>query len=296
MAAIAQNLPTQERQPSRLNAFWAKRGGTLLLHLLLIGIGILYIFPFLWMAGSSLKGQGEFFSAGINPLPATPQWQNFLLAWEGANFSRYFFNTVFTTSITTFLVVWLTSMAGYALGRLRMPGKRILLVAIGILFFLPAGYTIVPVIEIVRTLGLMNSYWAIIITATAGGMLFNTFLFIGYMRTVPAELEEAAVIDGATLWQRYLYVIIPLARPMIATVTLFTFMSNWNAFFGPLVFTLGAPELRTLAVGLFAFQGQTSRDWPLICMGATISILPIITVYVLLQRHFIAAFAGAIKS
>lgn len=268
----------------------------LLLHVLLLGLGFIYIFPFLWMAGSALKTQGEFFTAGINPLPAVPQWQNFELAWNGANFSRYFLNTVITTTVTTFFVIWLTSMAGYALGRLHMPGKKFLLVGIGVLFFLPAGYTIIPVIEIVRTLGLMNTLWAIIVTATAGGMLFNTFLFTGYMRTIPSELEEAAIIDGATLWQRYLYVALPLARPMIATVGLFTFMSNWNSFFGPLVFTLGAPELRTLAVGLFAFQGQTSRDWPLLCMGATISILPIIIVYLFLQRFFIEAFAGAVKN
>jgi raffinose/stachyose/melibiose transport system permease protein len=272
------------------------RSGTVLLHLVLILIGAVYIFPFVWMLGSAFKTQGEFFTLGINPFPAQPQWQNFELAWNGANFSRYFLNTVVTTVATTFIVIFLTSMSGYALGRLRMPGKRYLLGAIGILFFLPAGYTIIPVIEIVRTLGLMNSLWAIIITSAAGGMLFNTFLFTGYMRTIPAELEEAAIIDGATLWQRYFFVALPLSRPMIATVGLFTFMSNWNNFFGPLVFTLGAPELRTLAVGLFAFQGQTSRDWPLLCMGATISILPIIIVYLFLQRFFIEAFAGAVKS
>ena len=295
MAAIS--IPSQENDLRRsVLAWFARNAGTLALHAFLLGVGFIYVFPFIWMAGSALKTNGEFFTAGLNPLPEVPQWQNLPLAWNGANFGLYFFNTVFTTVTTTFFVVWLTSMAGYSLGRLRMPGKKYFLVGIGILFFLPAGYTIIPVIEIVRALGLMNTYWAIIVTATAGGMLFNTFLFTGYMRTVPPELEEAAVIYGETLWQRYRHVALPLARPMIATVTLFTFMSNWNSFFGPLVFTLGAPELRTLAVGLFAFTGQTSRDWPLLCMGATISIVPIVTLFFFLQRQFIAAFAGAIKS
>jgi raffinose/stachyose/melibiose transport system permease protein len=293
MAAISISKPNTN---TSIVTWLLSRWGKLLLHLALIGIGVLYIFPFIWMAGSAFKSQGEFFTAGVNPFPLVPQWQNFLLAWNGANFSRYFFNTVLTTSVTTFLVIWLTSMSGYALGRLRMPGRKYLLIGIGILFFLPAGYTIIPVIEIVKALGLMNTYWAIILTATSGGMLFNTFLFIGYMRTMPGELEEAAVIDGASLWQRYLFVALPLARPMVATVTLFTFMTNWNSFFGPLVFTLGAPELRTLAVGLFAFQGQTSRDWPLLCMGATISVTPIIVIFFFLQKHFITAFAGAVKS
>jgi raffinose/stachyose/melibiose transport system permease protein len=294
MTAIAQRDP--RRSTDFMFAPLLSGSGKLLLHLALLAIGLAYIFPFIWMAGSALKTNSEFFSAGINPFPAAPQWNNFLIAWNEASFSRYMFNTVFTTVVTTLLVIWFTSMAGYALGKLHMPGKKYLLVAIGVLFFLPAGYTIIPVIEIVRTLGLMNTYWAVIITATAGGMLFNTFLFTGYMRTIPNELEEAAVIDGATLWQRYLFIILPLARPMVATVGLFTFMSNWNSFFGPLVFTLGAPELRTLAVGMFAFVGATSRDWPLLCMGATISIVPIVAVYIFLQRYFIEAFAGAVKS
>lgn len=290
-------LPRAANRPSEflfapLLSGWPK----LLLHAALMIIGLAYVFPFIWMAGSALKTQGEFFTAGLNPFPALPQWQNYRLAWEGAQFSRYFVNTAVTTVTTTLLVIWLTSMAGYALGRLRMVGKRYVLIGIGLLFFLPAGYTIIPVIEIVRTLGLMNTLGAIIVTSTAGGMLFNTFLFTGYMRTIPGELEEAAILDGATLWQRYLRVALPLARPMIATVGLFTFMSNWNSFFGPLVFTLGKPELRTLAVGMYAFQGQTSRDWPLLCMGATISVLPILTLYVLLQKYFIEAFAGAVKS
>lgn len=270
--------------------------GKTLLHVLLLSVGIIYIFPFVWMVGSAFKTNNEFFTLGLNPFPATLQLDNFRKAWEGANFSRYFLNTVFISVTVTVLVVLLTSMAGYSLARLRVPGKRYLLIAIGVLFFLPAGYTIIPMIEIVRGLGLMNTIWAVIVTSVAGGMLFNTFLFVGYMRSIPPELEEAAVIDGANLWQRYSLVIMPLARPMIATVGLFTFMSNWNSFFGPLVFTLGKPELRTLAVGMYAFQGQNSRDWVLMCMGATISILPIILIYIGLQRFFIEAFSGAVKS
>jgi ABC-type glycerol-3-phosphate transport system permease component len=293
MAAITRNRPkSTEFIFTPLLVGWGK----ILLHITLLGIGAIYIFPFIWMVGSSLKTNAEFFSLGMAPFPAVPQWENLQKAWEGANFSRYFFNTVFISVTVTLLVLLLTSMAGYSIARLRVPGKKYLLIGIGVLFFLPHGYTIIPVIEIVKALGLMNTIWAVIVTSVAGGMLFNTFLFVGYMRTIPVELEEAALIDGASLWQRYWNVALPLAKPMIATVGLFTFMSNWNAFFGPLVFTLGKPELRTLAVGMYAFQGQNSRDWVLMCMGATISILPIILIYILLQRFFIEAFAGAVKN
>jgi ABC-type glycerol-3-phosphate transport system permease component len=271
--------------------------GKYVLYIGLTVIGLIYVFPFIWMLGSAFKTNQEFFALGINPFPAGEwQWGNFRAAWETAQFGRYFLNTVVISVTTTFLVLWFTSMAGYALGRLRVPGKRVLLVALGALFFLPAGYTIIPVLEIVRALGLLNTLAAVIVTGTAGGMLYNTFLFTGYMRSIPHELEEAAIIDGANLWQRYLFVILPLARPMIATLGLFSFMSNWNAFYGPLVMTLGRPELRTLAVGMYAFQGQNSRDWVLMCMGATISIIPIILIFIFLQRYFIDAFAGAVKN
>lgn len=288
------------RKPTRSSEFlftpllagWGK----ILLHVVLLSIGLIYIFPFIWMMGSAFKTNNEFFTLGMNPFPSVLQLDNFRKAWEGANFSRYFFNTVFISVTVTLLVILFTSMAGYSIARLRIPGKKYLLIGIGVLFFLPAGYTIIPVIEIVKALGLMNTIWAVIVTSVAGGMLFNTFLFVGYMRTIPPELEEAAIIDGANLWQRYWNVVLPLAKPMIATVGLFTFMNNWNSFFGPLVFTLGKPELRTLAVGMYAFQGQNSRDWVLMCMGAAISIVPIIVVYVILQRFFIEAFAGAVKN
>jgi ABC-type glycerol-3-phosphate transport system permease component len=291
MAAVSIN------KQNPLFANFMARFGMTILHLVLLGVGLIYIFPFIWMVGSAFKTNGEFFTQGANPFPSG-EWQvgNFIKAWETAKFSVYFGNTLVTSVAVTVFVVIFTSMAGYALTRLPVPGKKYLLLALGALFFLPAGYTIIPVLEIVKALGLLNSLWAIIVTGTAGGMLFNTFLFAGYMRTIPSELEEAAIIDGATVWQRFWNVVFPLSRPMIATVALFTFMSNWNSFFGPLVFTLGRPELRTLAVGMYAFQGQNSADWVGMCMGATISIIPIIVVYVLLQRHFIAAFAGAIKS
>jgi len=126
--------------------------------------------------------------------------------------------------------------------------------------------------------------------------LINTLLFYGYMQAVPAEIEEAAVMDGATILQRYWRVILPLSGPVMATVALFTFMNSWNDFFTPPVFTLGRPELQTLAVGMYSFIGDTSWNWTALCAAATISIVPIIVVFLVLQRYFIEGFAGAVKS
>ena len=187
-------------------------------------------------------------------------------------------------------------MAAFSLSRLKAPGHRWVIGIIGLTFFMPAGYTILPTFEIIKSMGMLNSLGAVVLVMTAGGMAFNTILFYGYLRTIPHEIEEAAIIDGATVWQRYRHIVLPMTMPMVATVGLFTFMNSWNEFFIPLVFTLAKPELRTLAVGMYSFIGDTSRDWTLLCMGATISILPVIVVYVFLQRHFTEAFAGAVKS
>jgi ABC-type glycerol-3-phosphate transport system permease component len=273
------------------------KSGLVLLSLFLFVLGIIYIYPFIWMVGTSFKTPAEFFSLGASVLPQGPaQWQNFVTAWDKANFGRYLVNTVIISTTTTVLIIFLTSMAAYSLSRLPLPGKKYILFGIAALFFLPKGYTILPTFRIVQGLGLLNTLWAVILVSTAAGMLFNTFLFYGYMRSIPHELEEAAIIDGANGWQRYLRVILPMSMPMIATVGLFTFMNTWNDFFTPMVFTFSRPDLRTLAVGMFAFQGETSREWTLLCAGATISIIPIIIVFIFLQRHFVDAFAGAVKN
>ncbi len=272
--------------------------GKILLHIFLIGVGLIYIFPFFWMLGTAFKTPTEFFTRGVNPFPAGEwQWQNFRDTWIRANFSQYFLNTTILAVSVTVLVVLLTAMAAYALTRLDVPFAPVVMGLILLTFFLPSGiFNIIPVFDLVNKLGLLNSLGAVVLVLTAGGMVFNTLLFYGYMKTMPKEIEEAAVIDGATVHQRFRHVIIPMSGPMIATVALFTFMTAWNDFFSSLVFTLSRPELRTLAVGMYAFVGDASREWTLLCAGATISILPIILVYIFLQDRFTEAFAGAVKS
>jgi ABC-type glycerol-3-phosphate transport system permease component len=267
----------------------------LLLHLVLIACGLLWIYPFLWALGSSLKTQAGFIDEGLSIIPHELNWENYISAWNGANFGTYFLNTVIITVFTVGLTLLLTAMAGFALARTSFPGKRVLLGLIVVTFFLPRGYTIVPVYDLIQHLGLLNTLWSVILVQIASGMVFNTFLFMGYFATVAKEIEEAARVDGATFNQTFRYVMLPLARPMLATLGLFTFIYSWNDFFTPLVFTLGQPQLRTLAVGLYAFISQTSTDWTSLCAGSIISLGPIILVFVLAQRHIIDAVAGAVK-
>jgi raffinose/stachyose/melibiose transport system permease protein len=267
----------------------------LALHAVLLVVGFFWVYPFLWALASSLKSQAGFIDEGLSIIPREFNWLNYVQAWNGANFGTYFVNTVIITVSTVVLTLLLTSMAGFTLARTSFPGKKVLLAVIVVTFFLPRGYTIVPVYDVVQHLGLLNTLWSVILVQTASGMVFNTFLFMGYFTTVAKELEEAARVDGAGFNQTFWYIMLPLARPMLATLGLFTFIQSWNDFLTPLVFTLGQPQLRTLSVGLYAFIAQTSTDWTSLCAGSIISLAPIILVFVFAQRHIIDAIAGAVK-
>jgi ABC-type glycerol-3-phosphate transport system permease component len=274
-----------------------RRGGELLLHAVLLIAGFMYIFPFLWMVGSALKTDREFFSQGINPLPPGElQWANFEKAWTKANFSQYMANTFFVALATAILAILIASVTAYTLSRLEVPGKQALMTLVGIIFLLPQGYTIISTYEVMSKLGLVGTLTPVILIIALGHVPMNTFFFYGFMRTIPADLEEAAVMDGATVWQRYLYIILPMCKPMIGTLGLFMFLKGWNEFFLSLVFTFSSPSLRTLSVGMYSFVGLNSREWTLICAGATISIVPVLILFIFLQRYFVEAFAGAVKS
>jgi ABC-type glycerol-3-phosphate transport system permease component len=268
----------------------------LLTHLILLIGGLIWVYPFLWMVGSSLKSPEGFFNEGINIIPKDFVWSNYPNAWDVGSFGQYFFNTVFVTLGTVILTLLFSSMAGYTLARRKFPGKAAIIGLIALTLFLPSGYTIIPVYDLIQRLGLLDSpLIAIIVVQTSGGLVFSTFLFMGYFSTINRELEEAAVVDGASFNQLFWLVMFPLATPMLATVGLFTFIGSWNNFFVPLVFTFAEPAMRTLSVGMYAFVGQNSTNWTYVCAGAVISLLPIMLVFIFLQRYFINAIAGTIK-
>lgn len=269
--------------------------GGLLLHALLLGCGFLWIYPFLWSLGSSLKSPAGFLDEGLSILPKEFLWDNYVDAWIRGTFGTYFFNTIIITLLTVILTLIFTSMAGFVLARTRFPGKRFLLILIAVTIFLPHGYTIVPIFDIIQHLNLLDTLWAVVVVESAGNMVFSTFLFAGYFSTMDRELEDAARVDGASFHQLFWQVMFPLARPMLATVGLFTFIGSWNNFIIPLVFTLGNSDLRTLPVGMYAFISQTSTDWTLLCAASMISLLPTILVFVFAQRYIINAVAGAVK-
>lgn len=298
MATALSQTParTQEKswKPAR-QLRYRRTIGRLLLHAALLIGGFFWIYPFLWALSSSFRSETGFFNEGLSLIPKEFQASNYADAWTQATFGTYFWNTLFIAALTVAFTLAFTSMAGFVLARTRFPGKKVLLVLIALTLFLPHGYTIVPVFDLIQRLNLLDNLWAVIIVQTAGNMVFSTFLFMGYFATIDRELEDAARVDGASFHQLFWQIMFPLARPMLATIGLFTFIGSWNNFLIPLVFTLGNSDLRTLPVGLYAFISQTSTNWVLLCAASVISLVPTILVFISAQRHVVNAFAGAVK-
>lgn len=263
--------------------------------LFLAGAAFLWIYPFLWMVSASLKDQMEVFASGLGLLPDKPIWENYQRAWTEASFGKYLLNTVIVTVATVVIVVVRCAMAGYVLARYTFRGRKIILTVLIATLFVPTGYTIIPVVEISQRLGLLNSLSGMILALSGGAHVASVLLYMGYFRQVPRELEEAAIVDGAGFLSLFFRVMLPLSVPITATVTLMTFLATWNAFFLPLVFSFSRPDLRTLSVGMLAFVGENSVDWSGMAAAAVISLLPVVLLFILLQRYFVEGIAGAVK-
>jgi ABC-type glycerol-3-phosphate transport system permease component len=273
-----------------------KRLKTLPLHAILIPSAIIWIFPFIWMLSSSFKTNREFLANALTLVPNQLMWDNYVRAWEVANFSRYFQNSVIVTVSTVMIVVIVSALSGYALARVSFPGKRLLIVIYAATLFIPKGYTIIPVYQLIRSLGLLNTIPGLILAEAGGAPVLFALLFMAHFSGIPKELDEAAELDGANFGQTFLHIMLPLAKPMIATAVVLQFMWTWNSFFTPLVLTLNNPDLRTLTVGMYAFVGEYNTDWTGLTAAALISIVPILVLFLALQRYFIEGLTGSVKN
>jgi ABC-type glycerol-3-phosphate transport system permease component len=259
-------------------------------------VALLWVYPFVWMLSASLKKPIELFSDGLGLIPKEWKWDNYVRAWQDAGFGRYMFNTVFLTFGTTFLALLQCTLTGYVLGRYNFIGKKAVFVVLIATLFVPTGYTIIPLVKLAEALGLLNSIFGMIAVMGGAGHTTSILLMTGYFNRLPKELEEAAVLDGAGFVTLFSRVMLPLARPIMATIILLTFLNSWNNFFIPLVFTFSQPDLRTLSVGMLAFVGQHSTDWSGMAAGATISLLPVMILFLFMQRYYVEGLAGAVKS
>ncbi|WP_159623130.1 MULTISPECIES: carbohydrate ABC transporter permease [Ruania] len=263
---------------------------------ILVVVALIWIYPLLWIFAASVKDATGIFAGGLSLLPEQWHWDNYSRAWSEAGFSRYMINTVIVTVATVAIVVVRCAAAGYVIARYRFRGRRLLIGVLAATMFIPTGLFIVPVVELSDVLGLLNTHLGLILALAGGGHVAAVLLYAGFFAQIPKELEEAAVVDGAGFARTFFRIMLPLSGPITATVVVLTFLATWNNFFLPLVFTFSVPDNRTLAVGMLAFEGTNSTDWSGLAAAASLSLLPILALFVLLQRHFVEGIAGAVKS
>jgi len=215
-------------------------------------------------------------------------WANYQEAWSLGKFLVAFGNSTLVALAVTALQIFTSALAGYALARLQFPGRKFLLLLIISTLVIPFQLLVIPIFLVLKWGGMINTYWALILPTAANG--FGIFLMRQYFQTIPVELEDAAALDGANPWQILWYILLPLARPALVTLFLFTFIGEWNDLFKPLVFTT-RPELRTVQLALAELQEQFTNNWPLLMAGVAIATIPIIFLFILGQRQFIRGIA-----
>jgi len=265
-------------------------------HFLLMAIGLIWMYPFLWMISASFKGQAEFFNNRLGLIPQQPTLDNIFRIWEKAKFSTYFVNTVIVTFFAVVLVLVMTMLAGYALGRYNFVGKKVIMAVFLGSIAIPLVSTIIPTYEVVKSMNLVGTKLGLILAQAGGAHVIFLLLFSSFFQSVPGELEDAARVDGCNFPRTFLSIMMPLSKPIATTVVIMETIWAWNAFMLPLVLTLNNPASRTLAVGLYAFRGENTVDWTGIAAGGTIAVIPIIILFIALQKYFVEGIAGAVKS
>jgi ABC-type glycerol-3-phosphate transport system permease component len=266
-----------------------------LTSVLLLAVGIGWIYPFLWMISASFKTNQDIAVGGASLAPTEFDFGNYIRAWVTANVGHNFVNSVIVSVSSVLIVIVTTSMLGYVLGRYSFPGKKIVIGLLGLAVFIPEGFTIVPVVKLIDFIHLDGSLLGVILAESGSAHILYILLFAGYFARLPRELEESAVLDGAGFVRVFTRVMLPLAGPVIATTVILQFMSSWNSFLLPLVLTLSRPDLQTLGVAMYSFQGEYFADWSGMAAAATISQLPVIILFLAMQRFFIEGMAGAVK-
>jgi len=265
-------------------------------HVLLAGIGFVWIYPFLWMISASFKSQPEFFDNRLGLIPEAPTFDNFVRIWSKADFGTYFINTIVVTLFSVVIVLIMTMMAGYAMGRYRFVGRNLCMGVFLGSIAIPLVSTIIPTYEVVKSMGLVGTKLGLILSQAGGAHVIFLLLFTSFFESVPKELEEASKMDGCNYFKTFFHVMMPLCKPVATTVVIMETIWAWNAFMLPLVLTLNNPASRTLAVGLYAFKGENTVDWTGIAAGGTVAVIPVIILFIFMQKYFVEGIAGAVKS
>ena len=257
----------------------------------LCALAIPFVFPFLWMLSGALKGQADVF-ASSSLIPAKIHWSNFVEIFEYQPFARQYFNSLYIAVVVTGLTLFISSLAGYALARLRFGGSALVLLMLISALMMPEEVTIIPNFFLMKELVLMNTHMPLILLPLFGSQgVMATFLMRQFFLALPKELEEAGRMDGLSRFGVYFKIALPLSRPALSAVGIITFLFSWNLFLEPLVF-VNDIELFTLPLALANFTDSYGLPlWHLQLAATALAVIPMLIVYILAQRQIVESFA-----
>lgn len=268
-----------------------KKGGRLIAYILLSVMAFISIAPFIWMISTSLKPPNEIFVMPPIWIPSIFEWKNYVEAWNtgGMNFGRMFYNTFLIVIPVTVFTVLASSLAAFAFARINFTGKDFIFMMLLASLMIPGTVTLLPQFVVFSKLGWLDSFRPLIIPGLFGNA-FAIFLMRQFFYTLPVDIEEAAMIDGSSRFRIWWQIFLPLSKPVIATLTIFTFQNVYNDFMGPLIY-INSMDKFTVQLGLASFKGVYSTSYDLLMAASVFTLTPIIILFLFAQRYFIEGIA-----
>ncbi|WP_054706648.1 carbohydrate ABC transporter permease [Bacillus sp. JCM 19041] len=256
--------------------------------------GFVMLYPILWMVASSLKPQTEIFGNAASLWPSEFRWENYLVGWQGfgrTGFDVYFLNSAFVTTFVVIGAILSSSIVAYGFARLQFRFKKLLFACLIATVMLPVQITLIPQYIMFHNIGWVNTFYPLIVPAFLGGTPFFIFLLIQFIRGIPRELDEAAIIDGCSTFGIFWRIILPLVKPALVTVAIFAFMWTWDDFLGPLIY-LNSADIQTISLGLRNFMdAESGTSWgPLLAMSS-LSLLPQFIIFLFFQKYLVEGIA-----
>lgn len=271
------------------------RPGGVVLQLCLLAMAAIQLYPLIWLVFFSFKDNIEIYSGNIMGIPKVWHFENYAKAFADANVGIYLLNSVLVTSVTIAVSMLLAAMAAYAIARMRWKLSGVVFNIFLVGMMIPLHAALLPVFLVLKQTKLLNTHLALILPYIGFALPLAILVFANYLRTIPVEMEESAFLDGAGVIRTFIFIILPLAKPILATVAIFTYLNTWNELMFAVTF-VNRQSLKTLTVGLMSMVGAHSTEWGPIGAGLVIATLPTILIYILLSRQVQKSIiAGALK-
>ena len=270
-------------------------------YVILVIVAVITLTPILYTICGAFKTNSEILANPENMFPKEPTFDNFITAWNSKNFNvkTMTWNSIYYTLISVAITILTSSMGGYVFARGDFYGKKVIFAILTSLMFISlGGITIYPTFEVLNLLGLSQSIWGLLVMKVFGIGIVQIYLVRSHILTLPKSIEEAAEIDGCGFIGIYFRVIMPLLKPILATIGILAFQGSWNEYLMPTIFTMSRPEQRTLIVGIMALKNseEAASSWNLMLAGATISLIPVLFAYAVGNKYFVSGLAsGAVK-